>query len=500
MDLPEPLWIILAVTLPFLCGVGLVVTDLTRRGALRNGVARGVACAASLLTGGALAVAVISDAEVDVEWIAALNVRFHLGIDDVSVPLVFTAAAAVFVACAIGRPVRQSRFPAAYHGLILIIGALGLTALLARDAVLLALALQAVVVALWFLARAASVEPAPDSTRFLLLAVAGSTLVLGGVLTLSGSAGTGDLDAWASPGVIGTGNQTTVAALILVGLATLIPLWPLHTWAPAVHAHASAGSSVLIAGVLATAAVHAVIRLVVAPLPHGLATVAPVLAAAAAIGVVWAGLAALVERDLARIVGWISIAHLSLIMLAISSGSATGLQVAILGTVAHAAVVVLLVVLVGDLREQWGSTDLATARAALREAAPRLGFAFVAAVAAATAVPGLAGFWTQVGSISAAWSPGPDRTEGWFRLFAVLAVVGLVVLGAVAARLMRDVWSGDRTRPEVVDLRVRGPHTMALLVPTVGVLLLVVVAIGVYPVAILDFTADAVDAIVGVLP
>lgn len=508
--LPEPLLILAAVAVPFLAGAGLALTGALRTERATGPGVRATAVVAAGLGLTALIAAVVTDSTVDVSWIDALGVRFSLGTDGISAPLAIAAAAAALVATAVGRHSRGTgRSTAQQQGLVLLAASAGLTAVLTGDAVVLTIALQSSVVAVWALvqvgpeagdSQGAAVGPAARAaaTRLLLLSVAGSTLILGGVLTIVARTGTSSLEAWAMPGTVPAAGQTAVAALILLGLAALIPIWPLHTWAPATYAGATSGAAILLAGVVATASVHALIRLVVAPLPDGLGDLAPILAAAGVVGVLWAALAALVERDLARILGWLSIAHLGLVVLAIAAGSTTGLQVAVLGTLSHAAVLTLLLVVTGDLVGQWGSSDLAAVRAAVREAAPRLGFALLVGVAGAAAVPGLAGFWTQLGSVYAAWVPAQaTRTEGWFRFFAVLAVLGIILLGCVAVRVLREVWSGDRTRPELVDLRLRRPHTAALLAPVVALLILVVIALGVYPIPVLDLTSDLVESIVG---
>jgi len=104
-------------------------------------------------------------------------------------------------------------------------------------------------------------------------------------------------------------------------------------------------------------------------------------------------------------------------------------------------------------------------------------------------LPGLAGFWGEWGAIYASWAPGPGRTEGWFRFFAVLAALGAVLAVAYAVRVLREVWAGDRRSPAIRD--VRGAELGVLVVLGVGI-----VALGVYPVALLDLTAPAVEGII----
>ena len=112
-------------------------------------------------------------------------------------------------------------------------------------------------------------------------------------------------------------------------------------------------------------------------------------------------------------------------------------------------------------------------------------------MAAAMGLPGLAGFWGEWGAIYSAWSPGPGRTDGWFRVFALLAALGAALAVAYAVRVLLEVWSGDRRSPAIRD--TRGVELGLLVVLGVGIL-----ALGVYPVALMDLTAPAVEGIISV--
>ena len=225
----------------------------------------------------------------------------------------------------------------------------------------------------------------------------------------------------------------------------------MHTWLPPAHTTAPTAGSVLLAAVLLKMGTYGLVRLPLASVPDGFARVAPVLAVLGAVGIIWGGLACLVERDLKRLVAYSSVAHMGFVVLGLASGTRTGLQAALFANVAHGVVSALLFVVVGGLKERWGDADLATARAALREVTPRLGFALVVGLAASLGLPGLAGFWGEFLSVYAAWSPAADRSEGLFRTLAVVAALGTVLAAAYALRVARAVWMGERREPAIAD-------------------------------------------------
>ena len=343
----------------------------------------------------AVIVAVIVRPTVDRAWVPSLGLRWQLAVDGISAPLLLlTAILGVGVVLhTLDRPPKGGT-TAAFHACLLLVEFGALATFYARDAVLFFVAFELVLVPMWVLItrfgdphdRAARADA---GGRFVLYTAFGSTLMLVGILALVAKAGTSDLDVLARAGVRGipVGTQTLVAALLVAGLAVKVPVFPLHTWLPPAHTTAPTAGSVLLAAVLLKMGTYGLVRLPLASVPDGFAKVAPVLAVLGAVGIIWGGLACLVERDLKRLIAYSSVAHMGFVVLGLSSGTRTGLQAALFANVAHGVISALLFVVVGGLKERWGSADLETARAALREVTPRLGFALVVGLAA---VPGAA--------------------------------------------------------------------------------------------------------------
>ena len=271
-----------------------------------------------------------------------------------------------------------------------------------------------------------------------------------GILALVVQAGTADLGVArrrprrrAAPDA----PRSLVAALLVVGLGVKVPLWPVHTWLPPAHTIAPTAGSVLLAAVLLKMGTYGIVRLAIATVPDGFATRGAVPRRDGAIGILWGGLACLVERDLKRLVAYCSVAHMGFVALGLASGTQTGMQAALFANVAHGLVSALLFFVVGGLKERWGSADLTVARAALREVSPRLGFALVVGFAAALgpARPG-----RVLGRVPRRCMPRGHPAEG-----LPLAVSGSARSPARSALSSprrtrcaspRLVWAGERTR------------------------------------------------------
>lgn len=488
--------LLLALAIPAVTGTALIVSSRGMGANSGEGNANLLSLVASLATAAFVIAAVIIRPEVDQPWLPSLGVRWQFSVDGISAPLLLLTALlsiAVVVHARSHPPYGGS--PATFYGCLQLVEFGALATFFARDAIIFFIAFEIVLIPMWVLiARYGDAHDlgarADASGRFVLYTVLGSTLMLVGILALVQSAGTANLDDLAKLHGAGMERQTQIiiAALLLVGLGIKIPVWPLHTWLPPAHTIAPTAGSVLLAAVLLKMGTYGVVRLVIAPLPIGFGALAPAFATVGVVGILWGGLCCLVENDLKRLIAYSSVAHMGFVVLGLASGTTAGLQAALFANVAHGVVSALLFFLVGGLKARWGSADLATARAALREISPRLGLALVVGFAASLGLPGLVGFWGEFLAMYAAWSPAPDRPQGLMRVLAVIAVTGTALAAGYSLRVLRLIWSGDRVAPAHAD--ARGPEWSVL-----AVLVTAVLVLGLAPGLLLNSTIKDVNII-----
>lgn len=475
-------------------------------------LAAGAGAATLALLAGAWA----SGSRLDLLWLPALDLRLHLSLDGISGPLAVLAAL-VTTAAAVGalrRPHDDGSASTFVACLLLTLGG-AVTAFAARDAVLFVVAFDVVLVPVWLLITRFGDARHPAARReaglrFVLYTGLGSTLLLVGVLALvavSGTADLGELAARRGDG-LDEGTQLLVAALLTAGLAVKVPVWPLHSWLPLAHTTAPTAGSMLLAAVLLKLGTYGLVRLPLAAVPEGFGRLSPVLAVCGVVGIVWGGLVCLLERDLKRLVAWSSIAHMGFVVLALASGTATGVAAALYGNLAHGLVSALLFLVVGGLKDRRGDDDLALPWPALREHAPRTGLLLMVGLAASLGLPGLAVFWGEMGALVAAWRPADDRPAGLFVGAVVVAALGAALAAAYCARVADVVWMGGGRAAadeadevdevegvDGVDATSAGELSRSQLVPG-AVLALGVLVLGVAPGLVLAVTDPAVAAVV----
>jgi NADH-quinone oxidoreductase subunit M len=475
--------------------------------------ARGLALLASVVTFLLTLLTVLLRPDVDAPWVSSLGLRWHFAVDGVSVPLaVLTAGLGVAVvvharrrepgraAGVRGAGASATNTVATYYACLLLVEFGALATFFARDAILFFVAFEVVLVPMWVLISRFGDEHATEraradaSNRFVLFTALGSTLMLLGVLVLVVQSGTSDLGRLAAAHGAGmsTSTQVLVAVLLVVGLGIKVPLWPLHTWLPPAHTIAPTAGSVLLAAVLLKMGTYGIVRLAIPTVPEGFSAVSPYLAASGAVGILWGGLACMVERDLKRLVAYSSVAHMGFVALGLASGTATGMQAALFANVAHGLVSALLFFVVGGLKERWGSADLSVARDALRDVSPRMGFALVVGFASALGLPGLVGFWGEFLAVYAAWNPAADLDPTLYRICAVAGVVGMSLAAAYSLRVLRLVWAGHQNwtgpAPGTLQRRNRRDDARGAELIVVVALVALVLGLGVVPKPLLGVT------------
>lgn len=501
-------WVLAAlVLLPLATAVVLLALRLQRTPAL---VVAGLSSAITL----ELAVMAVvwarpwarSDAglDLDLPWVPSLGVRLHLGLDGVSAPLVLlTCVLTVLVVAYTAKVEPRAESEASGSrtaGLLACVAAVqggALATFTALDLVVFFVAFEVVLVPMWFLVAVWGDDRDPAArrdaaNRFVLYTAGGSAVMLLGILLVALRAGTTDLVALAQSGGAGMDPATQLAAavLMLVGLAVKVPAWPLHTWLPPAHTIAPTVGSVLLAGVLLKMGSYGMVRIVVPVVPDGLARVAPFLAAAGVVGILWGGLACLVERDLKRLVAFSSVAHMGFVLVGIASMTPQGLQGALFANVAHGVVTSLLFLVVGGLKDRAHTTDLAALGEGLRDRTPRLGWLLALGCVAGLGLPGLAGFWGELLAVLGAWEGQAVLGGAGARWTAVLAALGTALAAAYLLRVLSVVWhgSGAGTAPH----RDATAHELAVTAP----LVVLTVALGVLPWLLLSVTAPAVGLLV----
>jgi NADH-quinone oxidoreductase subunit M len=425
--------------------------------------------------------------QIDVRWAPAIELRFHVGVDGISYPLVVLTTLLTLLCCVylLWTDGASPGLPALL--LVIEVGILGV--FLALDLVLFFVFFEIVLLPMY---AVIAVWGGPDrraaARKFVLYTLFGSVLLLVGVFVVVTQADTADLVALSAGRGAALSHSTQLAAFILLAVAFAVksPLWPLHTWLPDAHTEAPTVGSVILAGVLLKMGTYGLLRVAVGVLPYGARRVAPVLGVLAVAAILVGGLVCLAQTELKRLIAYSSVGHMGFVLLGIATLTATGFQAALIGNVAHGIITGLLFFLAGAVKDRTHTGSLAEL-GGLRETAPALSGILGYAAIASLGLPGLAGFWGEAFAVFAALRRGGPL----WTVLAVLAALGGALAAAYFLRLLRRVTHGPAT-PAVTGI---GALTRVELASW-GPLVVLALVVGLLPALVLGPAADAVRGIV----
>src|SRR3954470_40264 len=336
--------------------------------------------------------------EVDKVWIAPLGIRFHLGIDGVSLWLVllttFLMPVTLLSPQAIGiRNVRVREFIVAM--LVLETGMIG--AFLALDLFVFYVFWELMLIPMYFIIGIwGGDRRLYAAIKFVIYTLIGSLLMLVAILYLYSQwhAATGtysfdytNISHLSLPYL----PQMLCFAAFALAFAIKVPIFPLHTWLPDAHVEAPTGGSVILAAVLLKFGAYGFLRFALPLFPLAAAEAAPLIAILAVIGIVYGALMAYVQDDAKKLVAYSSVSHLGFVVLGILTLNPTGIQGAIYQMLAHGISTGGLFFAVGLLYDRRHTRRLGDF-GGLWAKTPVFAALFLAIVLASVGLPGLCGF------------------------------------------------------------------------------------------------------------
>ncbi|MEI8344467.1 MAG: NADH-quinone oxidoreductase subunit M [Candidatus Omnitrophota bacterium] len=417
-------------------------------------------------------------------WIGSINVWYHLGVDGISVGLIFLTTLLGFLAClgSFGIQTRQKEYFFLY--LLLCTGMLG--TFLALDLVLFYVFWEIVLVPMFFLIGVwGGPRKEYAAIKFFLYTLAGSVFMLLAILALyfKSSPHTFSIpELTANAGLLPLAFQIPVFIGFYLAFAVKVPIFPFHTWLPDAHVEAPTPISVLLAGVLLKMGGYGFFRISFPVLRDAAHFFAMPLALLGTINIVYGALVAMAQTDFKKMVAYSSVSHMGFILLGLASMSSTGLNGALLQMFNHGIITGALFFLVGVLYDRAHTRDL-NAFGGLGAKTPVYAGLLIFFSLASLGLPGLSGFVSEFLSLLG--------TYPVFKAVTMLSTVGLVLTAGYFLIMLQKILLGP-LNPKWSNLADINRWELGTLVP-LGILVLVV---GIYPLSALQYQAAAITDLV----
>jgi NADH-quinone oxidoreductase subunit M len=443
-----------------------------------------------------------------VPWISVLNVNYHLGVDGISMPLVWLTALLTTLGVFYSASVIEERVKEFFALFLLLeLGMIGV--FVSLDLFLFYIFFEVGLVPMYFLIGIWGHDedrPQYAAIKFFLYTLAGSVFMLLAIIALYLYSTPNTFDIT----LLTTGlNQMPFAkdALIstlaflgfFLAFAIKMPLFPFHTWLPDAHTAAPTAGSVLLAGILLKLGGYGFIRILLAIFPGTFNALAIPIGILAVISIVYGSLVAMAQTDFKRLIAYSSVGHMGFVILGIAAAAAlTGEQLAnqnyvnsgvtavngaVLAMISHGVITGGLFFLVGMLYERTHTRDLAVF-GGFGAKVPIYGALLLLTAFASLGLPGLAGFVGEFLVLRGAYST--------LTALAFVAILGVVLTAAYFLwKVIQKVLLGT-----VSDRWAKLPDLKGFEILTLVPLAVLMIVIGVYPNWILDTINTATSLIV----
>lgn len=410
------------------------------------------------------------------------DIKFITGMDGISVYLVMltTILFPLTIYFSFGS---VEKYDKSYYTLLLIleVGVIGF--FLSLDMVMFYIFFEMVLIPMYFLIGIwGGKERIYASVKFFLYTLVGSLLMLIAIIYAGFYVGTEN-----SASGLGAAFTSDYALLLqkdfapevqawlflafTLSFAIKVPLFPLHTWLPDAHTEAPTAGSVILAGVLLKMGTYGLVRFCVPFFPEASLDFAPWMCLLAVIGIIYGGMAAMVQKDVKRLVAYSSVSHLGFIVLGIFSFTTEAMSGAVIQMVNHGISTGALFLMVGMIYDRRHTRAIADFQG-LAKVIPIFTLFFMITVLSSVGLPGLNGFVGEflilLGSydsnlVSGAW--------------AILGASGVIIAAVYLLWMFRRVMFGQLDKEENRNLIDLNGREIAVMIPFV----ILMFVMGLYP-------------------
>jgi NADH-quinone oxidoreductase subunit M len=393
------------------------------------------------------------------EWIPAINVWYHMGVDGLSIPLVVLTALLTTLSLWYSARVIHKRVKEFFALFLLLeMGMLGV--FVSLDLVLfyffweIGLVPMFLLIGIWGQPKD---RPQYSAIKFFIYTLVGSVAMLLAFIAIYIATGTWDITqipAALEGTFLADSNPANLALAtaafwaIFVAFAIKVPLWPFHTWLPDAHTAAPTAGSVILAGVLLKLGGYGMIRVLIPFFPNVFQNMAYIIATLGIISMIYGALVSFAQWDLKRLIAYSSVSHMGYFMLGLAAAVAfapatsevftsrtIALNGAVLQMVNHGLITGGLFFLVGVIYERTHTRDL-KAFGGLSAKLPVFYGVMMVTAFASLGLPGLAGFISEFLVFRGAFHIIPG--------FAIAGIIAIVLTAAyILYKIIQHVFLGE---------------------------------------------------------
>jgi NADH-quinone oxidoreductase subunit M len=379
--------------------------------------------------------------EQNASWINSPAIRYHLGIDGLSMWLVvltgFLAPLGVLISWrTIGE--RKKLFYILF--LLQQVAMLGIFTSLDLFLYYAFWELSLVPMTLLIATFGRTANRRRAAIKYFLYTFIPSAILLVGMLWVYAKTGTFQLPDLArlaaSHGISNNSVALWLASLaFLIAFAVKVPVFPLHGWLSDAIAEAPTAAVMVLAGKLG---LYSILRFSFSIFPDQSRHIAPLMIALGAIGIVYGALIALVQKDLKQLAAYGTLGHVSVVILGIFTFTIAGIDGGIYATLNEGIGGGALFMLLGILYERYSTYDMRD-YGGLAAKLPWMVTLFVITTLSVIGLPMLNGFVGEFLVLTGAMQSAVTHHTRW----TILATTGVILTASYMLWMIQRVFYGD---------------------------------------------------------
>jgi len=263
-----------------------------------------------------------------------------------------------------------------------------------------------------------------------------------------------------------------------IAFAVKMPVVPLHGWLPDAHSQAPTAGSVDLAGILLKTAAYGLLRFSLPLFPNASHEFAPIAMWLGVIGIFYGAWMAFSQTDIKRLIAYTSVSHMGFVLIAIYTGSQLAYQGAVIQMIAHGLSAAGLFIICGQIYERLHTRDMRQMGGLWSRIKYIPAFSLFFAVAN-LGMPGTGNFVGEFMILFGSFQVVP--------VIIVIATFGLVFASVYSLVMMQRSFYGQAKSEQ--PLAGMSAREMAI----IGLLVVLLVGLGIYPQPILDTSAAAMS-------
>jgi NADH-quinone oxidoreductase subunit M len=424
-------------------------------------------------------------------WIPSFAINWAMGVDGIALVLILMSVILAPVVILAGwHESEGGRWGVkTFYILILVLETMMIGVFAATDLFLFYVFFEAMLIPVYFLIGGyGSGERAAAAVKFLLYSLFGGLLMLAsiiGLYVISGNNGGPTFDITELSQLHTSMSSTTQNILFLgffIAFAIKAPLWPFHTWLPDAAKSATAGTSVLLLGVLDKVGTYGMIRFCLSIFPDATKTFTPIIIVLSLISILYGAFLAIGAKDIKRLIAYTSISHFGFITLGIFAMTTQAQSGATLYMFNHAFSTAALFLVAGWMATRRGSSTIADF-GGLQRITPIMAWSFFIAGMSSLALPGLSSFVSEFLVLVGTYTRYP--------VAAIIATFGIVLAALYILIPVQRALHGPTTpgNENLKDLNLREKVAIA---PVIAIIVL----LGFYPSPLLNIINPAAAKVV----